>query len=138
MCVPKFLKKYFSIAYEDKSIEKSMKARDATLREWLATSHVPARWEVVMVFNNVATRRKILKSTGLVLGATAMPWGARYWANAASGSGLQLEQGIQIGDVQAHRAVIWSRSSRPARLLVEYDFSDDAPLSESLLAIRLA
>ena len=36
----------------------------------------------------------------------------------------QLEQGLQIGDVRADRAVIWSRSDRPARLLVEYDVSE--------------
>ena len=35
-----------------------------------------------------------------------------------------LEQGIQIGDVRADRAVIWSRSDRAAQLLVEYDVSE--------------
>jgi alkaline phosphatase D len=31
------------------------------------------------------------------------------------------EQGLQIGDVQSGRAVVWSRSDRPARLFVEWD-----------------
>ena len=70
------------------------------------------------------TRRKFLKSTGLIVGAAALPWGLKY-SNAPVGDGVELEQGIQIGDVQPHRAVIWSRSDRPARLLVDYDFSSN-------------
>ena len=77
-----------------------------------------------MVFNEFVTRRKFLKSAGLLIGAAALPWDAKYSANAAAAAGPQLEQGIQIGDVRAHRAVIWSRSDRPARLLVEYDVSE--------------
>jgi alkaline phosphatase D len=72
--------------------------------------------------NGFVTRRKFLKATGLLIGAAALPWGVKY-SNAAVSGGPQLEQGIQIGDVQPHRAVIWSRSDRPARLLVDYDFS---------------
>lgn len=68
------------------------------------------------------TRRKFLKSTGLIIGAAALPWGLKY-SSAAVAGGPQLEQGIQIGDVRPHRAVIWSRSDRPARLLVDYDFN---------------
>ena len=77
-----------------------------------------------MVFNEFVTRRKFLKSAGLLISAAALPWDAKYSANAAAAAGPQLDQGIQIGDVQAHKAVIWSRSDRPARLLVEYDFSE--------------
>ena len=75
------------------------------------------------------SRRKFLQSSGLLLGAVSLPWGVRGTARASSYlSALttgqpQLEQGIQIGDVLADRAVIWSRSDRPARLLVEYDFT---------------
>lgn len=32
----------------------------------------------------------------------------------------QIEQGIQIGDVTEGRAIIWSRSDRPARMWVQY------------------
>jgi len=37
----------------------------------------------------------------------------------------QVEQGIQIGDLAPGKAVIWSRSDRPARMMVEYAFSSD-------------
>ncbi len=37
----------------------------------------------------------------------------------------QLEQGIQIGDLAPGRAVIWSRSDRPATLFVEYAYRSD-------------
>nr|WP_228720002.1 alkaline phosphatase D family protein [Methylococcus geothermalis] len=37
----------------------------------------------------------------------------------------QVEQGIQIGDPAPGKAVIWSRSDRPARMMVEYAFSPD-------------
>jgi alkaline phosphatase D len=30
-----------------------------------------------------------------------------------------LEQGLQIGDILADRAMIWSRSDRPARMIVK-------------------
>ena len=36
-----------------------------------------------------------------------------------------LEQGIQIGDLAPGRAVIWSRSDRPARMYVEYAFNEE-------------
>lgn len=80
-----------------------------------------------MEFNDVISRRTFLKSVGVLVGAAAIPWGATSTINAElsvpspTGAAPQLEQGIQIGDVRAGRAVIWSRSDRPARLLVEYD-----------------
>ncbi|MGR8952642.1 MAG: alkaline phosphatase D family protein [Gammaproteobacteria bacterium] len=37
----------------------------------------------------------------------------------------QLKQGIQIGDVLSNQAIVWSRSDRPARMLVEYSFNPD-------------
>ena len=70
-----------------------------------------------MVLNEFVTRRTFLKSAGLLISAAALPWDAKHSANAAAAAGPQLNQGIQIGDVQAHQAVIWSRSDRPARLL---------------------
>jgi alkaline phosphatase D len=80
-----------------------------------------------MAFNDPVSRRKFFKSAGLLVGAAAVPWGVTSTVNAAHsvtsppGAAPQLEQGIQIGDVRAHRAVIWSRSDRPARVLLEYD-----------------
>ncbi len=81
-----------------------------------------------MSFNDHVSRRKFLKSSALLLGAAAVPLVGNRTASAASvnaisGATQQLEQGIQIGDVVGDRAVIWSRSDRPARLLVEYDVS---------------
>jgi len=37
----------------------------------------------------------------------------------------QIPSGLQIGDVLADRAVIWSRSDRPARMWVEHSLSSD-------------
>ena len=44
---------------------------------------------------------------------------------AAQGSRPELVSGIQIGDVTADRAIIWSRADRPARLVVERSFHED-------------
>ena len=35
-----------------------------------------------------------------------------------------IPQGVAVGDVTAGRAVVWSRTDRPARMLVEYSTSD--------------
>jgi alkaline phosphatase D len=37
----------------------------------------------------------------------------------------RLEQGIQFGDMGEGRAVVWSRSDRPARLWVDYAFNEN-------------
>ena len=76
-----------------------------------------------MALHNPVSRRLFLKSSGLLLGAAAVPWAVLRTVHAAGATPPQLEQGLQIGDVRADRAVIWSRSDRPARLLVEYDVS---------------
>lgn len=74
------------------------------------------------------SRRQFIKSSGLLIGAAAMPVVAMRPAQAApaiitlDGARPQLAQGIQIGDVRANRALIWSRSDRPARMWVEYAF----------------
>jgi len=74
------------------------------------------------------SRRKFLQSSGLALGATLVPLGIRG-AHAdhhtvLDGGGPLLQQGIQIGDVNVDRAMIWSRADRPSRMLVEYAFDD--------------
>lgn len=77
------------------------------------------------------SRRRFLKSSGLLLSATAVPGVIVRSASAApaitipEGARPKLEQGIQIGDVRADRAVIWSRCDRPARLWVEYDYDEN-------------
>lgn len=81
-------------------------------------------------------RRRFLKSAGLALGAAALPAVGLRTGRAQSGAVLdgtapRLEQGIQIGDVRANRAVIWSRADRPSRMFVEYAFDEHffAPVS---------
>src|SRR5262245_27319334 len=86
------------------------------------------RW--VMGFNDPISRRTFLQSASLLLGSVAVTGSTTSTVNAARnvlsqpGVAPQLVQGRQIGDVRADRAVIWSRSDRPARLLVEYDVSE--------------
>lgn len=73
------------------------------------------------------SRRRFLTSRGLLLGASLARLGvpsARADETILDGSEPLLEQGLQIGDVDANRAVIWSRSDRPARLLVDYDLDE--------------
>jgi alkaline phosphatase D len=75
------------------------------------------------------SRRAFLGASGTALGAAALPGWVGAVARAAEdglpgdGSAPQLLQGIQIGDVRPGRAVLWSRSDRPARLRVEYALS---------------
>ncbi|MCX7106698.1 MAG: PhoD-like phosphatase N-terminal domain-containing protein, partial [Methylococcales bacterium] len=45
--------------------------------------------------------------------------------NASAGGNMPLmEQGIQLGDLAPGRAIVWSRSDRPARMFVAYAFND--------------
>ena len=72
------------------------------------------------------SRRKFLQTSGLLLAGGVV---APRFARSAPGiitldsARPKLEQGIQIGDVQCNGAMIWSRSDRPSRMLVEYDLS---------------
>ena len=73
------------------------------------------------------SRRQFIQSSGLLMGAAAVPALMRPALAAPAlvrldGARPQLAQGLQIGDVRGHRALIWSRSDRPARMWVEYDF----------------
>jgi len=80
-------------------------------------------------------RRPFIVGTGAVA-STAM-WGrsapSRGLASPASPAPATIKSdsarpvlghGIQIGDVEAHRAVIWTRSDRPARMIVEWDSNE--------------
>ena len=72
-----------------------------------------------MALHNPVSRHLFLKSSGLLLGAPKRCHGQPSYVQCMPAyHPPQLEQGIQIGDVRANRAVIWSRSDRPARLLV--------------------
>jgi alkaline phosphatase D len=66
-----------------------------------------------------------LKTSGILLGTAAVPSTLRpiYAAPAivtADSARPQLTDGLQMGDVLRDRAVVWSRTDRPARMFVEY------------------
>jgi alkaline phosphatase D len=74
----------------------------------------------------VKNTRYFTKPIGLTTAAlAALPLLFSLAANvAADNSAPLMEQGIQIGDLAPGRAIIWSRSDRPARMFVEYAFND--------------
>src|ERR1700690_1912528 len=77
------------------------------------------------------TRRTFLKTTlasGVSLALPAALPGALAQAPAIVTSERarpQVPYGIQIGDVLGDRALVWSRTDRPARLVVEPSFHAD-------------
>ncbi|KUM43049.1 alkaline phosphatase D family protein [Pseudomonas sp. EpS/L25] len=62
-------------------------------------------------------RRRVLQGLGATLLLPAL--GSRTWA--APGGRPAITDGVQAGDVTRDRALIWSRTDKPARLLVEWD-----------------
>lgn len=86
-----------------------------------------------MALLHPVSRREFLRSAGLGIGLSVLSGTGLRLAQAAPAVGSpelsrpQLEQGLQIGDVLADRAVIWSRADRPARLFVEYDVRSHFP-----------
>ena len=91
----------------------------------------------------ILPRRKFLQHSGILLGsavaASAAPrtWGLAPALMTTDSQRLapalippdsqrpQMAQGLQIGDVTANRGLIWSRTDRPARLLVEYSYREN-------------
>ncbi|EIC29063.1 MULTISPECIES: alkaline phosphatase D family protein [Methylomicrobium] len=79
----------------------------------------------------LGSRRHFLKTAGLALGAGFIPTLAGYGSSGGSGRAGELTgrpltlQGVQFGDMLADRAVVWSRSDGPARMVVEYGFKPD-------------
>ena len=75
------------------------------------------------------SRRSFLSSSALALGGIALGAGTErsVWGQTAAPAVITSDRmrpgtpsGVQSGDVSADRAVIWSRTDRPARLIVEY------------------
>ena len=68
-------------------------------------------------------RRRLLGAAGL---AAALP--SCIFAQTSAAARPRLLQGVQVGDVTADGATVWSRADRPARMIVEYatteSFSD--------------
>lgn len=67
-----------------------------------------------------------LKSTKLSLAAACAVFPLLgSMSNVSLASGPVMAQGIQLGDLAPGRAMVWSRSDRPARMMVEYAFNPD-------------
>ena len=78
-------------------------------------------------------RRRFLQQSALAVGslATASLGGRQAWAQSTSPGVVTSDRmrpavpyGVQSGDVSGDRAIVWSRTDRPARLLVEWSTSD--------------
>jgi alkaline phosphatase D len=78
------------------------------------------------------SRRRFLAGAGAFAGASTLSTSFPLAAHAASIHGApmlgaseaerpQLPSGIQFGDVTEGRAIVWARSDREARMVVEYD-----------------
>src|SRR5215470_17316614 len=77
------------------------------------------------------SRRTFLRASLASGSALALPaFGQAPAVVASDRTRPQLPYGLQIGDVTGGRALVWARSDRPARLVVERafkaDFSDAA------------
>ena len=81
---------------------------------------------------SLLTRRAFLG--GSALGASGLLLGGRSrfaWAQTPAPAAItrdaarpQLPSGLMAGDVGGDRAVVWSRTDRPARMIVEYATTD--------------
>ncbi len=78
-------------------------------------------------------RRRLLQGTLLTLGSAAVGAAARLpvWAQGRAPAVVTpdrlrpgIPSGVQSGDVTADRAIVWSKTDRPARLIVEYSTSE--------------
>src|ERR1700712_670853 len=81
------------------------------------------------------SRRKFLTSAGALASGTILTssipgvaqagWtGYAPMVGPSEGERPRLPSGIQFGDVVDGRAIVWGRSDRNARMIVEYDTTD--------------
>jgi alkaline phosphatase D len=73
------------------------------------------------------SRRRFLKQSAAAWGLAATGLSgilATRSAPAALADRPVVDQGLQIGDVLGDRAIVWSRTDRPSRLIVEWDTTD--------------
>src|SRR5262250_72445 len=75
------------------------------------------------------SRRNILKGAAGAAGSLVV--GGRSWAQGQAPAVVPsdlvrpaLPYGVQSGDVTGDRAIVWSKTDRPARLLVEFATND--------------
>ena len=77
------------------------------------------------------SRRTFIKNAGFALSAGLVTSGSGLSSIAESLDATaisdqpQLTHGIQFGDVLSNQAIVWSRSDRPSRMVVEYSFNPD-------------
>src|SRR5262245_59754103 len=87
------------------------------------------------------SRRRFLSASALGAAGLALDVGRRPgWAQGTAPPVItpdaarpQTPSGVMTGDITADRAVIWSRTDRPARLLAEYALR--APLRKPSLVV---
>jgi len=79
-----------------------------------------------MEHDELDRRAFLRRAAGLALaGAGARPaFGQAPAIGTAAGRRPSVEFGVTAGDVDGDRAIIWSRTDRPARLIVEYATTD--------------
>src|SRR5262249_54927605 len=72
----------------------------------------------------VTSRRSFLRVlSGTAAGAVLLPRRAPALLPAEAARPA-VAQGASVGDVRGDRAIVWSRTARPARLLVEWSTTD--------------
>ena len=82
---------------------------------------------------NSKDRRSFLKKAGMLTGGIAACGTLSNKSAAIISSDSErplLEQGIQFGDVTTSQGIVWSRSDRPARMIVEYSYDENFARSQ--------
>jgi alkaline phosphatase D len=91
-------------------------------------AHVPAKWKPVrrqghVPIETALTRRRLLVAGAASAVLTALGPIARPAVSRAADR-PRITHGLQSGDVTADSGVVWARTDRPARMLVEAAASD--------------
>jgi alkaline phosphatase D len=66
----------------------------------------------------------IVSRRGFLAGSAAALYGACTRSAVIKTSSPEVTHGVQVGDVQTGRALVWARASEPSRLVVEWDTSE--------------
>jgi alkaline phosphatase D len=88
-----------------------------------------------MLMTSFSSRRRFLVQSGLAAGGSALsgslllsacstPSGSAPMIGASDAERPKMPSGIQFGDVTGDRAIVWGRSDRLSRMIVEYDTTD--------------
>src|SRR3954469_25066339 len=71
----------------------------------------------------ILSQRRLLRVLGSAAGATCIGGVARPYVSRASDRPL-ITHGVQSGDVSADSGMVWARSDRPSRMMVEVATTD--------------